>query len=441
MTTRMSTSSERGLLRRHADAVAVLGVALVLRVGVVLATRNLTLRDDSADYVRLAGLLAHGHGFGDTVLAAGGGPTAFRAPAYPLFLGAVFRVTGDSLTAARLLQAGLGTVTVALIGIVAWQLWGRRTGIIAATLAAVYPPLILLGDAVQTESISLPLQMLVLALVLEHRRRADDRVVLPAACGALIGLCILTRPANIALVIPVVLLLATARTLRALLVPGAVVLGALLLTLAPWQVRNQSTFHRFVPVTTTDAFILAGVYNDQAAHDPHNRAVWRPPFVVPGLAELFTDPQLDEVELAEALREEGTEYAKEHPGYVAEVVATNIAHLFSVNGLARAETGHLSEGYGSGWSALWTISYWIVALLALGGMATRQARRVPLTWWLTPVLFVVVTVPTLGTARYRAPIEPFLVLLATLAIVALLDRWRRQDHDDANPGVAAARQP
>src|SRR5687767_14012838 len=106
---------------RRRDVAGVLAVAFVLRAGVVLARRQMTLRDDAADYVRLAGLLAHGHGFGDTVLAAGGGPTAFRAPGYPFFLGAVFRLTGDSLTTARLLQAGLGTVTVALIGIVACQ--------------------------------------------------------------------------------------------------------------------------------------------------------------------------------------------------------------------------------------------------------------------------------------------------------------------------------
>lgn len=422
-------------LRPHAAALAVIGVAFVVRVSVVLTTRDLTLRDDSADYVRLASLLAHGHGFGDTVLAAGGGPTAFRAPGYPLFLGAVFRLTGDSLTAARLLQAGLGALTAALIGIVAWQLWGRRAGIVAAALAAVYPPLVLVGTAVQTESISLPLQMLVLVVVLEHRRRDDGRLALPAVAGALIGLCILTRPANVALLVPACLLLVTAKGLRALLVPSAVVVGALVLILVPWQIRNQRAFDRFVPVTTADGFILSGVYNDQAAHDPFNRAVWRPPTVIPGQAELFSDRRLDELELAQQLRELGTEYATDHPGYVPVVVAINLAHLFDLSGLDRAEIAHLSEGYGEGWSALWTISYWIVALLALGGAVTKLARRAPLAIWLIPVLFVAITVPTLGTPRYRAPIEPFLVLLATLAILWLVDRWRPRQGQDALTGA------
>jgi hypothetical protein len=39
------------------------------------------------------------------------------------------------------------------------------------------------------------------------------------------------------------------------------------------------------------------------------------------------------------------------------------------------------------------------------------------------VLFVAVTVPTLGTSRYRAPIEPFVVLLAASAVVSGIDRF------------------
>ncbi|MGI8663125.1 MAG: ArnT family glycosyltransferase [Acidimicrobiales bacterium] len=418
------STGSRGL-RANADLVAILAVAFIGRVGVVLATRHLTMRDDSADYVRLGLVLSHGHGFGESVLAAGGGPTAFRAPVYPMFLGTVFRLTSDSLTAARLLQAVTGTVTVALIGVLAWQLFDRRHAIVAAGLAAVYPPLILVGDAVQTESISLPLELLVLVLALEHRRRHQGGLLLPVVGGGLIGLCILTRPANIAMVVPVVLLV-TWRGRRAFVAPSLVVV-AMVVTLLPWQIRNQATFHRFVPVSTADAFIIAGVYNDQAAHDPVNRAVWRPPTIIPGQAELFADPTLDEVELADALRTKGTDYAKHHVGYIPVVLAVNLLHLLDLGGLARADLGHLSEGYGRGWSRLWTYSYFVVALLAVAGAFSKRARQAPLAVWLTPVLFVLVTIPTLGTSRYRAPIEPFLVLLAAIPILALLDRGRAGD--------------
>jgi hypothetical protein len=55
--------------------------------------------------------------------------------------------------------------------------------------------------------------------------------------------------------------------------------------------------------------------------------------------------------------------------------------------------------------------------LAAGGL-----RRTPLAFWATPLLFVAVTIPTLGTSRYRAPIEPFIVLLTAFALTHLFFR-------------------
>ena len=74
-------------------------------------------------------------------------------------------------------------------------------------------------------------------------------------------------------------------------------------------------------------------------------------------------------------------------------------------------------------------------LVAVAGAFTARARRVPPAIWLTPVLFVVVTIPTLGNNRYRVPIEPFIVLLATLALDAGYERWRRERGSEA-AGVA-----
>jgi 4-amino-4-deoxy-L-arabinose transferase-like glycosyltransferase len=410
-------------------ALVVLGGALLARLGVFLATEDLPIRDDSVDYIRLGRLIADGNGFGETVLAAGGGPTAFRPPAYPIFLGAVFRLTGDSVIAARLVQVVLGVLTVAVIGVVARQLFDRRQAFVAAGLAAVYPPLILTGNAVLTEALSLPLQMLVLAVCLRHRQQGDGGLRLPAVCGLLVGLCILTRPANIALVLPACLLVTMPRTKRRLL-PAGVVVAAAVVALAPWQIRNHAAFGSFVPITTADGFVLAGVYNAQADADPVSRGVWRVPTVAPGAAALFEDPRLGELELATALRDQAVDYALDHPSYVPVVVGTNLRNLFDLGGRRVTDVSHISEGYGRRASTLWLFSYGVVALGAIAGAVSKRARSVPLAVWLIPVLFVLVTVPTLGTPRYRAPVEPFLVLLASLTVTAALDRVRPREADD-----------
>jgi hypothetical protein len=141
-------------------------VALLLRVGYVVATPSYVPEHDARDYDRLACALVTGDGYPRASTRTGEGddcrrsampshPTAFRPPGYPLFLAAVYSVARplgvDRWVAGRLAQAVLGTAIVVLIGAIAARLWGRRTGLIAMALAAVYPPLILFGGALMTE--------------------------------------------------------------------------------------------------------------------------------------------------------------------------------------------------------------------------------------------------------------------------------------------------
>src|SRR5947209_502327 len=124
---------ERALLRRG-SALAVLALALVVRVVQIAATPHWRPISDPADYVRHAISIAHGHGMAASFVPHGG-PSAFRPPAYPYMLGGVFAVSGDSLTAGRIASALLGVVTVALIGVIAEQLFGARAGLVAMLIA------------------------------------------------------------------------------------------------------------------------------------------------------------------------------------------------------------------------------------------------------------------------------------------------------------------
>jgi Dolichyl-phosphate-mannose-protein mannosyltransferase len=113
--------------------------------------------------------IARGSGYLESRFPAGG-PSAFRPPGYPYFLAGVYKVAGHRVRAARLAQALLGTAVVALIALLAWRLWDRRVALIAAALAAVYPPLIIVGTALLTESLFIPLVLGALATVVEYAR-------------------------------------------------------------------------------------------------------------------------------------------------------------------------------------------------------------------------------------------------------------------------------
>ncbi len=61
------------------------------------------------------------------------------------------------------------------------------------------------------------------------------------------------------------------------------------------------------------------------------------------------------------------------------------------------------------------VGFWLVALLALVGAFTGLARRAPRWLWLTPLLlYLSVVFVNAETPRFRAPIDPFLIMLAAL---------------------------
>jgi 4-amino-4-deoxy-L-arabinose transferase-like glycosyltransferase len=146
-------------------AAALLLAALVIRVAVVLATPDQTLIHDAIDYDLHAASIAAGDGFALSY----GRPTAFRPPAYPIFLAGVYAVFGHDIQAARVANAFVGTGIVALIGLIAFQLWGRRVCLVALGVGAIYVPLILVGQSVMSEPLFVMFMLGSIAVVLRGR--------------------------------------------------------------------------------------------------------------------------------------------------------------------------------------------------------------------------------------------------------------------------------
>jgi hypothetical protein len=73
-------------------------------------------------------------------------------------------------------------------------------------------------------------------------------------------------------------------------------------------------------------------------------------------------------------------------------------------------------------------AFWLVALFAIAGVATGAARRIPAFVWVYAGLLVASIIFVAGSARYRAPLEPIVILLAAAAVERALSsrpRWSR----------------
>lgn len=411
-------------------AVIALGLvllALAVRVVVVAATPDFHPRTDAADYDAVAVSLAQNHRFPQTALA-GGGASAFRPPVFPLVLAGVYAVGGShSATGrwqrARLVEAALGALTVALIGLIALQVWGQAVALLAMGMAAIYPPLVLAGSSLLSESVFLPLLLGAVAAALTHRR-SPHRYRWAMLAGALAGLAALTRSNGALVLIPlaVALLGARPRLSRAGIAPVAVMLACFAGVMLPWTIRNAEVLHAFVPVSTQDGFVLAGIYNDVAKNDHRYPALWRPPSAVPAYDAIIRRSDLGEAQVNDRLRQAALRFVKRHPSYLFTAGYQNLRLVLILEGRALEQTSARYLGIPLWLSDAGVYGFWIVGILALLGAMTLAARRTPAFLWLVPALMLLSIVFISGLARYRLPADPFLVMLAALAIAAASHR-------------------
>jgi 4-amino-4-deoxy-L-arabinose transferase-like glycosyltransferase len=407
----------------------VLAVALLFRVIVVITTPHFVPHTDAADYDRIAVSLAQHGRFPSSVLAPGG-PTAYRTPLFPLALAGVDKIVGvgSSSTrweAGRLLEAVLGTIAVALIYLIASRIWDRRAGVVAAGVAAVYPPLVLVGSSLMSESLFIPLVLAAVLAALAHRG-STHRWRWALAAGVLVGLAALTRSNGVLLVIPVGFLAWSRRprwTWESLRSPLAVAL-ATVATLVPWTIRNEHVFGSFVPISTEGGYALAGTYSKYAAAETKYPALWAPPFFQQA-ALLARHPGEDEAQLSSGLESDGLDYMEQHPGYVVKALYWNTLRMLNLTGPGFERYLASFQSYPQWLTSASVYAFWILGLLALGGCFVAAARRAPWALWGCPLVVFCSTVVFLGSTRYRSPADPFLIMLAALGLIAAWDGWRR----------------
>jgi 4-amino-4-deoxy-L-arabinose transferase-like glycosyltransferase len=179
---------------------------LVLRAGFgLLYWVDKPLTHDEREYLALARSVADGKGFVyDEAHDTGTAQQFGRAPAYPLFLTAIG--AGDTVHEAsparvKVVQAFIGALGVWLMGLIALRAVGAWPGVVAAAVAAVYPPLVWICAYVLSEALYSTLALgtaLLLDRAVDHARdarstRAGGALTLLA--GLLAGIAILTRPA------------------------------------------------------------------------------------------------------------------------------------------------------------------------------------------------------------------------------------------------------
>jgi 4-amino-4-deoxy-L-arabinose transferase-like glycosyltransferase len=331
--------------------------------------------------------------------------------------------------AGRVMEAFLGALVVWLVALIATRLWGWRIGLVAAVIAAFWPPLVMVGSSLMSESVFIPL--VVASVWAGLVGRDTGRVRWAALAGAFVGLLALTRGNGSLMVIPIGFLVWTGgvggnRFSRAALKAPLAVLVAAVVVVLPWTIRNYEDFHSLVPVTTEAGYGLAGTYNTVAQDSKHYPGAWLPP--LPQMRQAFiVHPDANEVVISSTLTHEATHYIREHPMSLITTFYWNTLRLLNLTGAGVEHAFAGAEGYAPflvspSVYALWALLAVCVLALCFSPYARRTLRSAPLAVWGCPLIVWLTTAPLLGLTRYRSPADPFLIFVAAIALVTTWDR-------------------
>lgn len=412
---------------------ALLLAGLAIRV-VQIETTSYTPRSDAASYLTLAAQVARSGDYASGPGAGGTrGPTAYFPPGYPYFLAAVVKVAAG-VKAARISQAVLGTVTVALIGLLGLEACGTAAGLAALAIAAVYPALIELSGVLVVQNLLTPLLLAAVWALLRARRSGRPRVWV-AASGALLALAALTHQEALVAALP--LAFAAWWAVRRPLAP-VILLGATVLVIAPWTIRNASELHSFVPISDETGITLAGTYNPSSANDRVIPYRWRIFFTVPRDRDLVAAaPRLTEPELSSRLSSRAIGYIADHPLAPLAAIAHNTLRLLELEGSFAWRASAYAVGISRGVAVIGVAAFWLLAVLALAGAFTRTARSAPRWLWAVPLLlWLAVAAVNAETPRFREPVDPFLIVLAGCALARAAQLVRSPIGRHSSPPVA-----
>jgi 4-amino-4-deoxy-L-arabinose transferase-like glycosyltransferase len=382
--------------------------------------------EDAFFYHHQANLLADGKGFISPFpyLSAGiSAPAAEHPPLFSLYL-AVFSFFGaTSVGWHQVATTMLGIATVPLIGFAGREAGGRRVGIIAAAIAAIYPHLWYQDGIVWAEASAQAAVALFVLVGFRYVRRPSVRTL--GALGLTAAIAAMARTELILLlplgVIPLALWtegLGRRRQVRW----AAVGLVAGIAALVPWVACNLVRFDAPTTLSSNVGLTLASANCDTTWYGP-NIGYWD--FNCAKAAGTRTSLRGgDPSEVDAAARAEALDYIADNRGRLPAVLAARVARESGIWSPREQVRIDLVEDrplrVAQSGVALW----WLVLGLAVAGVAALRRAGIPSWPALAPVVAMLIGVlSAFASTRYRASAEPAMVVLAAAGAVSLLDRW------------------
>jgi len=397
-----SLTAARRPYRRELAAIFL--VALALRIGYV-AFQGFRLPPDTDSYRRIADNLVSGQGYS----LVPGVPTAYRPPAYPVFI-ALSKWLSGGYWAAIWGQCVLGALVTVLAASLARGLVGDLFALGAAAIVAVDPYLVAVCDTFMTEALFAFFVTAFFASLM--RALAGGGILWHVLAAVIAALAFLTRPEFVSY-IPVVVIALAVCARRGLLSVTVFVL-AFAVVASTWAVRNGISMGRPILTTTHGGYTHRLPYN----YILYDRVVMGGEVWDSGNRSLseWQSRTGSETEAMTEVSRDGHNYRMADGFMLADARRAAVVALYEAGSFWRLCPHGAAKTVNLALAAF----FCVLAVLAVAGsvIAWRWGPFVRLAVWLL-VLETVIHMYYWSNVRMRVPFHPLMAVAAAVAIAAM----------------------
>ena len=388
-------------------------VAVGVRLIAMALIQHFALGSESAiwetgpEMVNVGASIAAHHGF-SSPFGSDTGPTAWLPPVYPYLIAGIFRLAGTRSNAAGLiiltLQAVFSGLTCLTVYHLARRIFGEKFAAVAAWAWALFPYAVVVPVLFIWET-SLSAMLLSIAVLLSLDL-PNRKLGISITAGVIWGIAALTNTALLS-IMPFALFWSFRRgSVRVLGRAALIVVGIAFLVVAPWLVRNWRTFGVLIPVRSNfgEEFWLGN-------HEGSTGRIAYGAGPLENKSELERYRQLGEVDYNHHRQQEATKFIAHHPAQFVRWTLYRAAYWW----------------FGVGESAPIFFFYCALGALTIPGVVLvwpsgkAAARLLVIAVLAFPALYYVTDV----YARYRHPVEPLMVILATYTVLTAISNVRR----------------
>jgi len=400
-------------------------LGLAIRLASVLAKPHLAAAGDPLEYVGQANLLVQGKGWIEPLIYGSSHAqlqTAKLPPLFTLVMAMCSAVGFKSFFAHRIWSAIVGSLSVPVSAALGKEVAGRKVAVLTAFGIAVYPNMWLSDGLAMSETLS-PI-LAVLALLAAYRMWRRPTPTAAAVLGLTIGLAALARDELLLLTVLVLLpiaYLANDKTRNERIRLAGVGVAGVVLIVAPWVGFNLSRFSH--PVLISDRFgvTVAAANCDPMWHGPL-RGYWSMQCALQSVQGVRGDESAaDPV----ALRR-GLHYVDGHLSGLPGIEVARLGRTFGFyHPVSQIDLDSFVEGRPRLWAFVGLGMFYAFAAMSVFGAVRVRRSGVPIFPVIAVGLDVMVAVLlTYGQTRFRATLEPLLVLLSAVAVVEGFGTWR-----------------